>query len=268
MAYWKDRWDFLNSIDYEYKWNGKYGKKGEKRGKKKKPTKEQIKNQNQRNKEKKIWRILRANFDAGDLWTTLKFPAGTKKTLEELKKTMSNFLLNIRRAYRKIGQQLKYVYRIDIGKKGGIHIHIIIHGARRINTSGLITKYWKKNGHVNFTPLYEEGELKRLAEYIAKPPPQDEECEGYQQISMFDEKEKRAFYTYSCSRNLIQPKPERKTYLTWTVKKIIEEGPKPTPGFYIDQDSLIAGINPYTGMSYLHYTEIRITPLARGGDDG
>ena len=34
--YWKDTYEFLNSNDIEYKWEGKYGAKGEKRQKKKK----------------------------------------------------------------------------------------------------------------------------------------------------------------------------------------------------------------------------------------
>lgn len=35
--YWRDKWDFTESIEYEYKFAGNYGAKGEKRQKKRKP---------------------------------------------------------------------------------------------------------------------------------------------------------------------------------------------------------------------------------------
>ena len=60
-----------------------------------------------------------------------------------------------------------------------------------------------------------------------------------------------------------RPKPERKTYFRWTMRKILEDGPKPTPGFYIVKDSIISGTNKYTGMSYLRYTEQRIKEVKR-----
>ena len=46
---------------------------------------------------------------------------------------------------------------------------------------------------------------------------------------------------------------------------MIEDGPKPTPGDYIDKSSIVSGVNKYTGMSYLYYTEIKIDP---GGGSG
>ena len=47
-------------------------------------------------------------------------------------------------------------------------------------------------------------------------------------------------------------------------RKIIKNGPEPTPGYYIDPESVVCGVNKYTGLSYLRYTEIRIKPLERG----
>lgn len=42
--YWRDTWRFNGSIEYEFKYAGKYGAKGEKRGKRKRASPEQIKN--------------------------------------------------------------------------------------------------------------------------------------------------------------------------------------------------------------------------------
>ena len=263
--YWKDKYEFLNSNDIEYKWAGKYGAKGEKRQKKKKATPEQIKRQNQWRKEREVWRKIRWNFYRGDLWTTLTFPEGTRMSLQEVRRILSNFWQNMRRAYRKRGKQLLWIARIEIGKNGGIHIHAVVNKIRgEPTTDELIQKYWKKNGYVNFTPLYEDGDFRRLANYIVKPLP-DENEEGYEQLSLFTPEEKKECSTYSCSKNLITKEPEREKYYRWTVRKIVENGPKPTPGYYIDPESVVCGINKYTGLSYLRYTEVRIKPLERSG---
>ena len=261
--YWKDTYEFLNSNDIEYKWEGKYGAKGEKRQPKKKATPEQIRRQNQWKREQTVWRKIRWNFYEGDLWTTLTFPEGTRKSLEEIKKIMKNFFSNMRRAYRKRERQLLWIMRIEIGKHGGIHIHVVMNKIRsEPTTDELVQKYWKKQGYVNFTPLYEDGDFRRLANYIVKPLPKEDE-DGYEQLSMFTEEEKKECSVYSCSKNLITREPERKKYYHWTVKKIIENGPEPTPGYYINPESIVCGVNKYTGLSYLRYTEVRIKPLER-----
>lgn len=50
---------------------------------------------------------------------------------------------------------------------------------------------------------------------------------------------------------------EHRKYLLRTVRKIIDTGPKPTEGYYIDKNSLKMGVNLYSGLSYIKYTEIR-----------
>ena len=67
MAYWLDTWSFPNSIEYEYKWEGKYGAKGEKRCRKVNITPEQIRKQNQMNREVRVRRLIKANFYPEDL---------------------------------------------------------------------------------------------------------------------------------------------------------------------------------------------------------
>lgn len=257
MAYWKDTWVFPNSIEYEYKFAGNYGAKGEKREKRKKATPEQIKKQNQLNKENYIRRVIKANFLSEDYWMTLKYPEGVRKKIKEVEKDLSKFLANMRQAYKKACEMFKWIYRMEIGKRGGIHIHILLN---RINgetdTDLIVKKYWN-HGSVNYQTLYESGGYKKLANYIVKPP--DEEC--YEQLSFFEKEDQKKLIKYSSSRNLIRPEPERKTYRRWTVKKLIEEGPVPTKGFYIDKESIVVGVNKFTGMSYLKYTECRIDEI-------
>ena len=249
-----DIYRFSKSNEYEYKYAGKYGAKGEGRRPRRKPTPEQIRRQNQLNREKNMRRLIKANFRPYDLWSTLKYPRGTRKSVKEVKKDLKNFLDTMRRGYRKQGEELKFIYRMEIGERGGIHIHILVNRIRgQTGTDLLLTNAWKP-GRVHFESIRSTGDYRQLANYIVKQP--NEEEQG--QMRMFEEKEKAGLIRYSSSRNLIRPRPERKIYSRRTVRKLIEEGPTPISGYYIDRDSIRQGVNPYTGMSYYQYTECRL----------
>lgn len=259
-------------IEHEIKYAGKYGAKGEKRKPRKKATPEQIKKQNQYNKEKTVLRLIRANFEAGDLWVTLKFPRGTRMTGKDLKGIRKKFLKELRAAYGKRGTPLKYICRLEIGENGGPHMHIVLNRLRgKQGAAEIIQGIWSKYGkYLYFTPLYEDGDFKELASYIAKPA-KDEAIAG--QLTLFGEEEDVSVFTaYSRSKNLILPEAETHEYRRRTVRKLVEEGPEPEPGYYIDRDSIRCGENPYTGMSYYYYTEIRLEPDEqaewKAGDDG
>lgn len=254
MAYRKDVWHFPGSNEYEYKFIGNYGAKGEKRHKRQKATQEQIRKQNQRNKEKRVRRLIKANFKEGDLWTTLKYPKGTRKSIDEVRKDLNSFLRSLRTRYKSIDEIVKYIYRIEVGALGGVHIHILIN--RVTGADKIITKCWERFGHVNYQNIYETGGYADLAEYIVKQP--EENTEEYEQLNMFSVQEQKELVKYSCSRNLARPEPEQTDYSGRTMRKIIENGPKPTPGYFIDPLSVVIGTNPYTGMNYLHYTEYKL----------
>ncbi|SFA87954.1 hypothetical protein SAMN05216249_10474 [Acetitomaculum ruminis DSM 5522] len=252
--YWKDTWTFKESVEYEFKWAGQYGAKGEKRQKKLKATPDQIKKQNQYQKEKKIRRLIKANFKEHDFWCCLKYPKGTRKPLDEVKKDLAKFLRRLRRDYKKKDNDLKFIYRVEIGSRGGIHIHFLCNRTKGDPATDIIIQSAWEYGRVNFQTLYDSGGYDNLAKYIVKKP-NDEQDE---QMSMFPEEEKKELVKYSSSRNLIRPEPERKIYKRWTLKKVINEGIKPREGYYIDKDSIVQGVNPYTGFSYLQYTEVKI----------
>lgn len=261
MAYNLDKWVFPNSNEYEYKFAGNYGAKGEKREKRQKATPEVIEKQNQYNREKKMRRLIKANFYPEDYWVTLKYPKGTRKPVGEVKKDLKYFLEKMRKVYKKVGEAFKFIYRMEIGKRGGIHIHMILNRIRELATDLLIKEMWVF-GNVNYEILHERGGYQQLAEYIVKQPREEE----YKQIQLFDEEEQKQFVKYSSSRNLVRPEPERKIYLRRTVEKIKNqgvEGLKPSEGYYIDPDSVRMGKNKYTGLSYIQYTEYRLKEVGR-----
>ena len=230
---------------------GRYGKKGEKRVKRKKLTPEQMRRQNQINKTNKLRREMIANFCEGDHFCTLKYPAGTRKPLKEIQKDLTNFKNCMRRAYRKLNAEFKWILRIEIGAQGGIHIHMLINRVKGADSDSIIQSKWK-HGRVNFQNCYEAGGFKELANYMVKV-----EDESYEQLNLFSKKEQKMLTSISTSKNLVRPEPEVKTYMKYTVEKLIKEGPKAADGYYIDKDSVVTGFNEYTGLSYIHYTEIK-----------
>lgn len=270
MAYWHDIYRFRNSIEHELKWLGRQGAKGEKREKKIKPTPEQIARQNQMNKVTRTRRLIKANFGDKDLWCCLKYPAGIRPTVEEAKEDKKHFLGYLRKDYKKRGSPLKWIARLEVGAQGGIHFHTIVNRLWTAQTDILIADAWSRalkkstalkgryrtEGLVDWKTTYEAGGFQDLAEYICKEP--EEDTEEYEQLSLFDETDQKALTSVSSSRNLIRPEPEHKYYRRRTMRKLVEEGPKPTPGYYIDRDSLHIGINPFTGYSYCRYTEVKI----------
>lgn len=257
---------FKNSIEYEFKFKGKYGAKGEKRAARKKATEEQVEKQNQKNKENRTRRLIMANFAEGDLWCCLKYPAGTRKTVEEFKKDREKFFRALRRAYNKHNAELKFIYRMEVGEQGGFHFHIICNRIAGADTDILITKAWEKvleksvnvkKGLVDYMNLYEAGGFRDLAKYLCKKPDKNTEPKGYHQLSLFPEEERKVLTSVHSSKNLVRPEPEKKKCSVWTVRKLVENGPVPTPGYHIVKDSIHYGVNPYTGWTYFKYEEVR-----------
>lgn len=259
--YVKDSWYLGNYIEHELKYPGRYGAKGEKRKKKTKPTPEQIRKQNQYNREVKYRRLLRFNFFPGDFWVTLKYKRGTRKTIEELRKDKDRFLRILREQYRKRGCKLKWIGRIEIGKRGGLHMHFVINRIPgEAHTDLIIRDAWRKvteAASIDYTTLREQGGYENLAKYITKQA--DEQVAG--QMELFPENEQKQLSSVYCSKSLDRPQPVRKEYRLWTMRRILQDGPKSTPGYYIDDASIVKGVNPFTGLSYYKYTEIRVCPV-------
>lgn len=246
------KFEFGDSNEIIFRYAGRRGAKGEKRLPRRKKTPEQMERANQNNRRNYVRRLIKLNFSSRDLWVTLKYPAGTKKTVPELKKDFTNFIARLRRRYKKAGIELKFVYRMEVGSKGGLHVHLLVNHIPDIDIH--MEECWKE-GHIWYTHIYEEGGYERLADYITKKP--DKQIKG--QLSLFPEEEQEELIRYGRSRNLKKPEPKKKVYSNWTMNAFMEgEDPKPSKGFYVDKDSIHRGINPYTGLSYIYYTEYRI----------
>ena len=247
--------EFRSKDFIEHEIHCEYDTYVEKRAKKKKPSPLQLSKQNHWNKVKNCRRTIQNNFGPGDLWCTFAYKKGTRKTMREFMRDVQRFQNHLRFEYRKRGYDLKWIRRLEIGKRGGLHAHFIINS---IGDTQLISDTWKKcvkdGGRVYFTDIDDGDGYNGLAEYICKEP--DEEIQG--QMSFIIEKKKLC--SISTSRNLKRPEPVKKKISPWKVMKILtgREELRPTEGFYIEKDTIFYAFNKFTHMPYIRYREKRI----------
>ena len=215
-------------------------------GRGKRKTKEEITKANMRQAARKLVRKINANFRPGDWHVILTYRKTTRPDRQEARKALSGLLEKLRAEYRKHGFQLKYIHATEYENKA-IHHHLIINNVNdgKRTTSDYIRKLWKERGSPKFVGLYDDGEYQKLAEYIVK------ETE-----KTFRQPDSPSKQRYSCSRNLITPRPRRRTR---TTKKGWDMDPKPRKGYYILPGSLYNGTDKL-GYPYQRYTMVKIAP--------
>lgn len=280
MAYrewiYKSPWGIEHVIQYK----GAYGGKHERRADREKVTKDQIRRQNQKNKENRVRRTIQLNFRPGDWWITLKYPRGTRKPIEDVMGDFRGFVKTMRKRYKRAGQDLKYIYRVEIGSRGGIHMHVVMNRLNDPKGDLILSDAWTRargmtpiedmledglcpaDGLAHLDHVRAVGNGKELAEYLVKEQPQ--ELEDGTRLSRDEMKQTQK---YGSSRNLLRPVAEVKDYNHWTMRTILNLGPDGmntkknryrTEGYAVDKDSWVNGINPYTGLTYLSYMEVPI----------
>lgn len=78
-----------------------------------------------------------------------------------MKKDVTDLIKKVRKRYRKLGKELKYIYRLQIGKRGGPHVHILVNRIQTENTGTdmIFTELWTK-GHINIRSVNDTGALR------------------------------------------------------------------------------------------------------------
>ena len=157
-----------------------------KRRKKCKPTSEIQAKLNQRNAEKKITRLVHANFNEEDIALHLTYreedrPADHAAAQRDL----YNFLRRCRRKYKKLDIELKYISCTEEGSLNGrIHHHLFLSGGLDRDA---LEKLWGK-GYANSKRLqFEEDGVAGLAHYTVK--------------------NRNSYRRWNQSKNLVQPVP-------------------------------------------------------------
>lgn len=243
MPYIKKEWVLRETIEVEKIHTGRYGAPGQKRMKRCKATPDDIKRQNEWNAQKKLRRIINANFGEDDLHTVLTYRKDERPSPEEAKEVLKKFFEQLRKEFKKLGQPLKYIIATEY-KNHAIHHHIVINNIMvgQESTMKIVRKAWTR-GRPKFVPMDDTGEYKDLAEYLIK-----------ETAKSFRDDDNPNKTRYSCSRNLIRPEPEKSIILA----KEWREDPVPKKGYYIDKSSVVNGVNPVTGYRYQYYTMIKI----------
>lgn len=215
--------------------DGRYGAPGENRQLRIKPTPEQIARQNHLNKVRRIWQLIRGNYQEGDRWVTVTYRKGERPDWETAVRQLANFRKRVTYWFRRRDIPVRMMYSIEHGSKGGIHMHMLLNDVEGVNIDRILQRLWAF-GQIHTSGLYDSGDYHDLAEYLAK-----------------GEK-------YGHSQNMKMPEPEKPRLLT---RADLMEYPKPEKGWRILEGSIIEGINPVTGSPYLRYSMVQEPPPDR-----
>lgn len=238
------------TIEIERYYTSRYNKRGQTRGDRVKPTKEEQKKVNNRQAEKKLRRLINANYGENDYHVVLPYihKAGEPyRTREEMKEDIAKFLRDLRKAYKAAGKELKYIHVMEIGSKGARHHHLIIN---HIDTA-IVSKAWK-HARAQIFPLDDSGQYGKLAAYFIK----------YTSKHVGDGTEMELQgKRWACSKNLKRPEPEIRIITDRAFFRAEPKIPHKYKGkYYIDKNSVKIGVNSpeYGGYGYMRYTLIRL----------
>lgn len=197
------------------------------------PTSEAQELINQSTAERKLARLIHTNFTNDDYsigltYSQLYEPA----TFGQVKKDIKNFLRRLKRKYRKLGIELKYLYSVE--HAGRFHIHAIMNNGLSREE---IEECWGM-GFANADRLeFSEFGVTDLAKYV--------------------QKQHYAYRRWVSSRNLVQP-TEREHYIkpslskdyaeNWNTQSFIERN---FPDYYLVIDESTCYTNTTNGFDYI-----------------
>lgn len=216
-------------------------------------TATEIREANMRQAARKLSRKINANFRPGDWHITLTYSRDKRPDAGTAQKNINSFIAKMRDRFRRRVEPLKYIVVTEYKKKA-IHHHLIINQINdgKKTTVEMAREAWRGMGNLKMVPLYEDGEYQRLADYLVKETEETFRDDG----TPFRQR-------YSCSRNLINPKPKKRMVKA----KEWKEEPKPRPGYYIIPETLYNG-HDRLGFPYQRYVMVKIKPQESDWDEG
>jgi hypothetical protein len=219
------------TIEIDKCYTARYNIKGEKRHKRYKPTPEQMRKHNRIQAEKKLRRLIKANFGEGDWHMTLTYDKKNRPEPEDAHRMLNNFLTSLRRYCKKNGFVLKYIIVTEY-LNAAIHHHVIISDFDNIQQ--VCMKKWRWN--TNWTPLYEGERVEVLAEYLIK-----ETDKTFREDPVNKQR-------YSSSRNLKRPEPEVRV-CSGNIAKEPQVPKKYRDNYVMDVDYYYFGVSETTGYA-------------------
>ncbi|WP_276789728.1 rolling circle replication-associated protein [Veillonella magna] len=202
-----------------------------------KPTAEEVKKNNLRMAKAKLRMLIDNNFREDDYYLTLTF----KKELapDESKKAIQKFVRDLRKQYRRVEKELKYIYIAE--EKGRLHFHMLVNREIELTTS-LMRKLWP----YGFTEIkYYRGAAEdaiAMAEYFTK------------ERNIENDNSERIFKRTWVKSNNVHPPEEKVKVMKATEWRREVNVPQ---GYYMDKDSYIEGVNN-AGYPFRFYRLIKI----------
>lgn len=232
-------------IEVEKVFSSKYKGKKTVRSPKMAKTVEAVRVVNERNAEKKLRRLINANFNCNSLHVVLTYRIEERPaTAEEARKDLANFWKALKRACKKLGKELKYVAVGERGRRGAIHFHCVIDCGL---TLGEIQACWKK-GVARATPLRADGDYSKLASYLLK---QSKETFNDPEFSIHKKR-------WCASKNLLKVVPHTQIVKADSWREV----PTAPKGYYVQKDTIQSGISEW-GYPFQMYRCLKLDPLKR-----
>lgn len=131
------------------------------------PTSEGQKLLNQKRSQRRLTRLIHANFTQKDYALHLTYDENNMPESEDVaKRNVQNYLRRLKRLYQKLGHELKYICVTEKGKKSArLHHHLIISGGVSRDD---VEKLWKM-GRANTKRLqFDDNGVAGLSHYISK----------------------------------------------------------------------------------------------------
>lgn len=215
---------------------------GKRRAARLQPTSEAVNRHNINKAIEAVYYLLLLNFKPGDLHAVFTYPAGTVQTIAEAKDKFSKFLRKYRDYCKQHGYKADYIYNTEIGKRGAIHHHCVMHNNRDEYELSLM---WAQfGGSIQLKSyLWANYDWHGLAEYLV------DKTKGGTLPDTHIPGERR----YVPSKGLIRPvyKYERVDADRW-------HKPKAPRGYELEPDSVRSGIHELSGGAYIKYTLRRL----------
>jgi len=177
--------------------------KGNVRAAKEKVSREAQHNLNHRNAQKKVTRLIHANFNRRDVWADFTYEDDSLPTNEnEAKKDMQNYIRRLKGYVKRncpTSPPFKYIYVTEYtdidGETVRTHHHLIIN----FHDRDVLEELWLKGGRMRTRRLQpDDYGFEGLARYITKAPRENSET-GKLGIKKYSKR-------YTASTNLTKPK--------------------------------------------------------------
>lgn len=197
---------------------------------------------NQRHAERRLRRLIHANFTGDDFSVCLEYSNLYRPDdVRAVKRDVKNFLRRLRRRYEKNGVELKYIYAVEEAQNK--HIHIILNS----NPAGGDLDRQRRELEMMWGFGYANVDRLQLTEY------------GVADLAAYIQKQHFEYRRYTCSKNLIKPEENAKKrpvskklrdelFENWNCQSFVE---KQYPDYFLVLDESECVRNTSNGFDYI-----------------